>query len=120
MYTEVSWGIYMHKFHEAVTKEINDIVCHGITTSNLHILGELVDIKKDVEEMWSYRNISLDLQLGNSIEGVIADIKYLNEKMKTTDSVELYNNFKSDTDKILMYAEKSNVFLQKLSWILMK
>lgn len=110
----------MHKLHEAVTKEIDDIVCHGITVSNLHILGELIDIKKDIEEMWSYRDISLDLQLGNSIEDVIADIKYLDEKMKTTNSVELYNNFKSDRDKILMHAEKLNVFLQKLSWILMK
>lgn len=110
----------MHKLHEAVTKEIDDIVCHGITVSNLHILGELIDIKKDIEEMWSYRDISLDLQLGNSIEDVIADIKYLDEKMKTTNSVELYNNFKSNRDKILMHAEKLNVFLQKLSWILMK
>lgn len=110
----------MHKSHEAVTKEIDDIVCHGITTSNLHTLGELVDIKKDVEEMWSYRNVYPDLQSGSSIEDVIADIKYLCEKMKTTDSVELHSNFKSDIAKILMYAEKSNVFLQKLSWILMK
>lgn len=96
----------MHKLHEAVTREINDIVCHGITKSNVHLLGELVDIKKDVEEMWSYRDISPDLQSGSSIEDVIADIKYLNEKMKTTDSVELHNNFKSDIDKILMCAEK--------------
>lgn len=78
-----------------------------------------MDIKKDVEEMWSYRDISPDLQLGNSIEGIIADIKYTNEKMKTTDSVEFHNKFKSDIDKNLMYAEKSNVFLQKLSRILM-
>lgn len=70
--------------------------------------------------MWSYRDISLDLQLGNSIEDVIADIKYLNEKMKTTAFVELYNNFKSDRDKILIRAEKSNVFLLKSSCILMK
>lgn len=61
--------------------------------------------------MWSYRDISLDLQSGSSIEDIVADIKYLAEKMKTTNSVELYNNFKSDIDKILMYAEKSNVFL---------
>lgn len=96
----------MHKLHEAVTKEIDDIVCHGITTSNLHILGELVDIKKDVEEMWSYRNVYHDLQSDSSIDDVLADIKYLNEKMKTTDSVEFHNKFKSDIDKILMYAEK--------------
>lgn len=38
----------MHKLHEAVTKEIDDILCHGIIVSNLHLLGELVDIKKDV------------------------------------------------------------------------
>lgn len=96
----------MHKLHEAVTREINDIVCHGITTSNLHILGELVDIKKDVEEMWSYRDVSHDFQSDSSIDDVLADIKYLDEKMKTTDSVEFHSKFKSDIDKILMYAEK--------------
>lgn len=80
----------------------------------------MIEIKKDVEEMWSCRDISPDLQSGNSIEDIVADIKYLDEKMKTTNSVESHNNFKSDTDKILMYAEKSNVFLLKLSWILMK
>lgn len=110
----------MHKLHEAVPKEIDDIVCQCITVSNLHLLGELVDIKKDVEEMWSYRNVSRDLQSGISIENIIADIKYLNEKMETTNSIELYNNFKSDIDKILMCAEKSNVFLLKSSCILMK
>lgn len=91
---------------------------YDITTSNLHILEELIEIKKDIEEMWSYRDVSLDLQSGSLIENILADIEYLNEKMKTTDSVELHNNFKSDTDKILMCAEKSNVFLLKLSWIL--
>ena len=96
----------MHKLHEAVTREIDDIVCHGITVSNLHILGELVDIKKDVEEMWSYRDISHDLQSDGSIDDIIADIKYLDDKMKTTDSVEFHSKFKSDIDKILMYAEK--------------
>lgn len=42
----------MHKLHECVTKEINDIVRHGITTANIEILEELVDIRRDIEEMW--------------------------------------------------------------------
>ena len=105
----------MHKLHEAVTKEIDDIVCHGITASNLKILGELVDIRKDIEEMWHWRVESGDIEVSShkssqgvstSIDDLIADVKYLNEKMKNTDSVEFRNKFKSDIDKILMYAEK--------------
>lgn len=105
----------MHKLHEAVTKEINDIVCSGITASNLRILGELVDIRKDIEEMWHWRVESDDIKVSSnnssqgvstSIDDLMSDIEYLNEKMKTTDSVEIHNKFKSDIDKILMYAEK--------------
>ena len=105
----------MHKLHEAVTKEIDDIVCNGITASNLKILGELVDIRKDIEEMWHWRVESGDIEVSNnhssqgvstSIDDLISDVKYLNEKMKATDSVEFHNKFKSDIDKILMYAEK--------------
>lgn len=105
----------MHKLHECVTKEINDIVEHGISTSNLKILGELVDIRKDIEEMWHWRVESGDIEVSGhhsshgvstSIDDLMADVKYLNEKMKTTDSVDLTNKFKDDIKKLMMYAEK--------------
>lgn len=105
----------MHKLHECVTKEINDIVEHGISTSNLKILGELVDIRKDIEEMWHWRVESGDIEVSGhytthgvstSIDDLMDDVKYLNEKMKTTDSVDLTNKFKDDIRKLMMYAEK--------------
>lgn len=44
----------MHKLKEVVKTEIDDIVKSGITSGNIEILGELVDIYKDVEniEYW--------------------------------------------------------------------
>ena len=105
----------MHKLHECVTKEINEIVEHGITTSNIDILGELVDIRKDIEEMWYWRVESGDIEVSGhhsthgvstSIDDLMADVKYLNEKMKITDSVDLTNKFKDDIKKLMMYAEK--------------
>lgn len=108
----------MHKLHECVTKEINEIVEHGITTSNIDILGELVDIRKDIEQMWHWRcecddntNMHDTVQYNehgsiSKIDELIEDIKSLDAKLKTTDSPEIVSKFKKGAKELYEYAEK--------------
>ena len=108
----------MHKLHECVTKEINDIVEHGISTANLGILGELVDIRKDIEEMWHWHvvddncfvEVTSEHDNGHagvgSIDELISSIKSIDTKLKTTDSPELVSKLKKEAKELYECAEK--------------
>lgn len=103
----------MHRLHECVTNEIETILKHGISTSNLQILGELVDIRKDIEEMWHWKAEDAIVAIsenkaarGVSVDELLNDVRHLNEKMKTSDSTELTNKFKDDIKLLMLYAEK--------------
>lgn len=106
----------MHKLHYAVTKEIDDIVCHGITTSNLEILGELVDILKDIEQIWHWRgeyeleetthsseNIS---GVSSSIDELIYEIKSLDERLKSGNFQDEQSKIKEKSNMLYEYAER--------------
>lgn len=104
----------MHKLHECVTKEINDIVEHGITKSNIGVLGELVDIVKDIEEIWHWRGYrETDIKDYNesnmcstSIDELISNIKSIDAKLKTSSNPELASKLKESANELYGYAEK--------------
>ena len=110
----------MHKLCNTVKREIDEIVDSGITLSNLKVLGELVDILKDIENIayWKYKmgyhdyehiDETVDVNIHTNEDDfnmLIHDIKSINEKLKSTDSQELNNKFKSETKKLYEYSEK--------------
>lgn len=106
----------MHKLHYAVKKEIDDIVCHGITTSNLEILGELVDILKDIEEIWHWRgDYEVDETMHSSekyngvphtLDELIEEIKSLDERLKTGNFPDAQSKIKEKSKILYEYAER--------------
>lgn len=104
----------MHKLCYAVEKEIDEIVENGITISNLEILGELVDIRKDIENIWYWRgydeynestNKNNENTKSKGVDELINDVKILNEKLKSTDSIEISNQLKSKAQEMYKLAE---------------
>ena len=42
------------KITEQATERINEILDQGINAENVEMLGELVDIQKDLEKIWKF------------------------------------------------------------------
>lgn len=81
----------MHKLHEAVTREIDKIVECGITIKAVPVLGALVDIRKDIEEMWYWRKESGDITIESGVAKtdyveLMKDVEYLNRVMKSAEA----------------------------------
>jgi signal transduction protein with GAF and PtsI domain len=96
----------MHELYERVNKEIHGILLVGIKTNNIGILGQLVDIIKDIEMIWYYQSIR-----GSSI----GELMTLNEQLKHTDSVELTNRYNKLVNDMIEEAEKLKSILPTLN-----
>lgn len=98
----------MHKLHEAVTCKIDEIVCHGINIKNLAALGALVDIRKDIEEMWYWRSKEHHEDDGNrelTVHELIGNIMELDAKLKAADSPETMSALKKHIHTLYENAE---------------
>lgn len=99
----------MHKLHECVTKEIDEIVECGLSYKNIDLLGKLVDIRKDIEEMWHWRSESGDINVENGevstrYVDLIKDVEYLNRIMRSSDAKpEHRERMKSDMIELLRF-----------------
>ena len=102
----------MHKLSEAVDCKIDEIVCHGITSSNLKYLGELVDIKKDIENIWYWKAKKMHMSsesadIHSIVSEKVGDLMKINER---------YKNSMSDIDKLKMH-EKAKELVETASMI---
>lgn len=100
----------MHKLHEAVTCKINEIVCSGINIKNLAALGALVDIRKDIEQMWHWRHEDAYAEEaeGNrelTVHELIGNIMSLDAKLKSADSPEAMHELKKHIHTLYENAE---------------
>lgn len=91
----------MHKVYEASKCEIDKIITHGITSSNLSYLGQLVDICKDIEEIWHYKGYhdsQVDFQIG--------ELMKMTEHIKTNSSEEFRADYSNKVNELIKTAEK--------------
>ena len=102
----------MHKLSEAVDCKIDEIVSHGITSSNLKCLGELVDIKKDIENIWYWKAKKMNMSsesadIHSIVSEKVGDLMKINER---------YKNSMSDIDKLKVH-EKAKELVDVASMI---
>lgn len=102
----------MHKLYEAVDCKIDEIVSRGITSSNLKCLGELVDIKKDIENIWYWKDKKMHMSIKSAdihsiVSEKVVELMRINER---------YKNSMSDVDKIKMH-EKAKELVETASMI---
>ena len=83
----------MHVLHKCVCEKIDEVVCCGISPRNIEYLGMLVDIRKDIEEIWHWREDSGDIKIENGeaktdVMSLVKDVEYLNRVMKSSNVTE--------------------------------
>lgn len=97
----------MHIVREKICKEIFDIVDCGITTKNVGVLGELVDMYKDLEEAKYYKEKSklVETQVSNPVHEKLKEIYKMIEasgKGTTVDNKKL----EADIEELIEVSEK--------------
>jgi hypothetical protein len=97
----------MQEIYNKVCNEIDAINKVGITRSNLPILGQLVDIAKDIENINYWRGSSLDSKIG--------ELMNISEDLKHTDSAEMREMYSKHVDDLLHDAEKLKGVLMSLN-----
>lgn len=90
----------MKKLYKCVCSKIDEIVERGITLNNLKALGELVDIAKDIENIWYWRYKTKAMPDSDAKEDSATDVVYMiGEVMKLSERVA---NSDSPEDKRLL------------------
>lgn len=99
----------MHKVKECVKKEIDKIVCEGISQQNLDALGKLVDIHKDIsnENYWKYLEGEMDMYDrderkrygGRMYDRRGSGTRYGNRPMRIYDIMEGWEDYKDGMDE---------------------
>lgn len=116
----------MHEVHKLVSDEIKCIAEKGICKGNVELLGMLVDIRKDIEEMWYWKSKeekdeteSIDIKDTKdkklSLDELMDEVVYLNKKMKTGMTRESEMEMKSKLSSLVEYAEKMRGILESLT-----
>lgn len=95
----------MHKVYECAHKKIEEIIEHGITSSNLGYLGALVDICKDVTQM-DYWKAKVHM-IGGDGQDKIGEVMRMSER---------YANTMDEHDRVSLY-EKADRLVEEADTI---
>ena len=100
----------MHKLDEAVNKSIDAIVERGITLNNVKALGELVDMKKDIENIKYWHNkfskVDSDAKpIWETVSDCVGVIMNLNERYKNSNNKDDMEKMNSKIKELLEASE---------------
>lgn len=114
----------MHRVYERCMKEIDEILECELTPSSLEILGELVDIIKDIENIryWKgsdksekvFTKENIHDKSKRDIESMIKELEYIAEQMKKGESHHDKDKVKSDEHELLESAIKIKSILSAM------
>lgn len=114
----------MHALYERCKKEIDLILCKELTKEAVYVIGQLVDICKDIKniEYWkheikedkeykscnkSYKDSdSMEQKAQKDIDSMIEELKYISERMRNSGSDEDRYMFKSEAKELIESAKK--------------
>lgn len=104
----------MHKVKEMVDKEIHAIEEKGITRANLPVLGELVDIRKDIcnIEYWNHKmHGSSNADVLSSVNSEIGDLMYAAERARNSGMAEDKSKVDEHAKRLVEAAENIRMAL---------
>lgn len=111
----------MDRLKHIIKKEIYEIEDSGLSNKNVGLLGELVDIYKDLVniEYWCSEMASVSPQpswgsspLAPAISERIGEIMTINTNLKLKDSPELTKEFNTKVDDLLSIVETIRISLK--------